>query len=142
MAIVELLQQNALLSIASISAVLALASTLIYKYATDQSLIKSIREEINKLQNEAKENKDNPEKLAEIQSKIVPLNLKLMSQTMRPTLITIIPFLIIFAILAKIYAGIVVIPLPFWKGHLGWVGTYILFSLIFTTAFRKLLKVT
>jgi len=141
MVIVEILRQNALISIIGISAALSLASTLVYKYATDQNLIKSIREEIAKLQNEAKTSKD-PQKLTEIQNKIVPLNLKLMSQTMKPTIITIIPFLIIFALLAKVYTGLIVIPIPFWKGHLGWVGSYILFSLIFTSLFRKLLKVT
>jgi len=141
MAIVEILQQNALLSIIGISAALAFGSTLVYKYATDQALVKAIREEVKKIQEEMKTNKDDPKKVAELQSKAMPLNLKLMSQSFKPMLITIVPFIIIFALLGRVYGDMIVIPLSFWEGHLGWVGVYIIFSLIFTTVFRKALKV-
>jgi uncharacterized membrane protein (DUF106 family) len=141
MAIVEILQQNALLSIIGISVGLALGSTLVYKFATDQSLIKAIREEVKKMQQEMKDNKDNPQKVAELQTKMVPLNLKLMSQSLRPMLITIVPFIILFVLLGRVYGDMIVIPLSFWEGHLGWIGTYIIFSMLFTTLFRKALKV-
>ncbi|MEM2874023.1 MAG: EMC3/TMCO1 family protein [Candidatus Nanoarchaeia archaeon] len=141
MAIIEILQQYALLSIIGISAALALGSTLVYKYATDQSLVKAIREEVKKLQEEMKQNKDNPQKIAELQNKLMPLNMKLMSQSMKPMLLTLVPFIIIFALLGKIYSSMVILPLPFWEGHLKWVGTYIMFSILFTSAFRKALKV-
>ncbi|HKZ49750.1 MAG TPA: EMC3/TMCO1 family protein [Candidatus Nanoarchaeia archaeon] len=141
MAIVEILQQNALLSIIGISAALALGSTLVYKFATDQALVKAIREEVKKIQVEMKENKGNPQKLAELQNKVMPLNLKLMSQSFRPMLITIVPFIILFALLGRVYGTMIVVPLSFWEGHLGWIGTYIIFSIIFTTLLRKALKV-
>lgn len=141
MVIIEILQQNALLSIVGISAALALGSTLVYKYATDQGLMKSLREEIKRLQEEMKQNKSNPQKLAEIQSKLMPLNMKMMSQSMKPMLLTIVPFIIIFALLGKVYGNMLVIPLPFWSGHLKWVGTYVIFSVILTSVFRKALKV-
>ncbi|MEM2954603.1 MAG: EMC3/TMCO1 family protein [Candidatus Nanoarchaeia archaeon] len=141
MALVEILQQYALISIVGISAIISLASTLVYKYATDQSLIKALREEAKKIQEELKNAKNDQQKTAELQNKLVPINLKLMSQTLRPSIITIIPFILIFALLSKIYNSMVIIPLPFWKGHLGWIGTYIIFSMIFSTAFRKILKV-
>jgi uncharacterized membrane protein (DUF106 family) len=141
MAIVEILQQNALLSIMGISAALALGSTLVYKFATDQSLMKAIREEVKKIQEEMKQNKGNPQKVAELQSKAMPLNLKLMSQSMRPMLITIVPFILIFILLGRVYGSMIVVPLSFWEGHLGWVGTYVVFSVIFTTLLRKALKV-
>jgi uncharacterized membrane protein (DUF106 family) len=141
MAIIEILQQNALLSIIGISAALAFGSTLVYKYATDQGLMKSLREEIKRLQNEMKLHKTEPQKLAEIQSKLMPLNMRMMSQSMKPMLLTIVPFIIIFALLGKVYNNMIVIPLFFWAGHLKWVGTYIIFSVILTTVFRKALKV-
>ena len=141
MAIIEILQQNALLSIIGISAALALGSTLVYKYATDQGLMKSLREEIKKLQDEMKQNKSNPQKLAEIQGKLMPLNMKMMSQSMKPMLLTIVPFIIIFALLGKVYGTMLVLPLFFWAGHLKWVGTYIIFSVVLTSVFRKALKV-
>lgn len=141
MAFVQILQQYALLSIIGISAALALGSTIVYKYATDQNLVKAMREEIKKIQDEMKQNKTNPQKIAELQSKAMPLNMKLMSQSFKPMILTLIPFIVIFALLGKVYANMIIIPLPFWAGHLKWVGVYIIFSMIFTTAFRKILKV-
>jgi len=141
MAIVQILQQYALLSILGISIALALGSTLVYKYATDQNLMKAMREELKKTQAEMKENKSNPQKIAELQSKAMPLNMKLMSQSFKPMILTIVPFIIIFALLGRVYTDMIVIPLPFWAGHLKWVGTYIIFSMVFTTVFRKALKI-
>jgi len=141
MAIVEILTQNALLSIIGISAALALGSTLVYKYATDQNLMKSLREEIKRLQGEMKLHKSDPQKLAEIQGKLMPLNMRMMSQSMKPMLLTIVPFIIIFALLGKVYGTMLVVPLSFWSGHLRWVGTYVIFSVILTSVFRKALKI-
>jgi uncharacterized membrane protein (DUF106 family) len=39
------------------------------------------------------------------------------------------------------FKGIVVFENIFWIGNFGWLGTYILFSLIFSTLLRKLLKI-
>lgn len=139
--VIEILQQHALWSILGISAALALGSTLVYKYATDQNLMKSMREEIKKLQNEMKLHKSDPQKLAELQGKLMPLNMRTMSQSMKPMLITIVPFIVIFALLGRVYTDMLVIPLPFWAGHLKWVGTYIIFSIVFTSLFRKALKI-
>jgi uncharacterized membrane protein (DUF106 family) len=152
MAIIEILQQHAFLSILGISAALALFSTLVYKYATDQALMKAIKEEMKKLQDEMKANKDNPQKIAELQGKLMPLNTKMMSQSFKPMILTIVPFLVIFALLGKVYNGLIIIPMSFWQCtnkithlpymcHLGWVGTYVILSMIFTTILRKALKV-
>ena len=65
----------------------------------------------------------------------------MMAQSMKPMIITIIPFIVIFKVLGDIYTTMIVIPLSFWPGHLGWVGTYVILSMIFTTLFRKVLKV-
>ena len=148
MAILQILQQNAFLSIVGISVALALGSTLVYKYATDQNLMKAMREEIKKLQDEMKLHRTDPQKLAEIQGKLMPLNMKMMTQSFKPMILTLVPFVIIFALLGKIYTSMTIIPLPFHfplsrlTTGLGWVGTYIIFSMIFTTVFRKALKVS
>jgi len=139
--VIEILTQHAFWSILGISAALALGSTLVYKYATDQNLMKSMREEIKKLQDEMKLHKSDPQKLAELQGKLMPLNMRTMSQSMKPMLITIVPFIVIFALLGRVYTDMLVIPLPFWAGHLKWVGTYIIFSIVFTSLFRKALKI-
>ncbi len=141
MAITMLLTANPFLSITLISIGLSLFTTLIYKYATDQGMLKQIREDMKKYQEQMKTHKDSPEKLSEIQGQIMPLQSKMMMQTMKPMIITMIPFIIIFKVLSDIYNSTIVIPLSFWPGHLGWVGTYVIFSMIFTTIFRKVLKV-
>jgi uncharacterized membrane protein (DUF106 family) len=147
MAIIQILQQNAFLSIVGISAALALGSTLVYKYATDQALMKAMREETKKLQDEMKLHKSEPQKLAELQSKLMPINMKMMAQSFKPMILTIVPFVLIFALLGKVYTTMTIVPLPFHfplsklTTGLGWVGTYIIFSMIFTTVFRKALKV-
>ena len=147
MAIVQILQQYALPSIIGISAALALGSTLVYKYATDQNLVKAMREEIKKAQAEMKLNKGDPQKLAELQKKIMPINMKLMAQSFKPMLLTIVPFIIIFALLGKVYGNMTIVPFSFHfplsrlATGLGWVGTYIIFSMILTTVIRKALKV-
>jgi len=141
MAITQILTTYPLISITAISAVLALATTLVYKYATDQGMLKQIREDMKKYQEQMKTHKDNLEKVSEIQKQIMPLQSKMMAQSMKPMLITIVPFILIFKILGDIYNSAIVIPLSFWPGHLGWVGTYVIMSMVFTTLFRKLLKV-
>ncbi|HIH14228.1 MAG TPA: DUF106 domain-containing protein [Nanoarchaeota archaeon] len=141
MAITSLMLQNPLLSISLISIILALATTLIYKYATDQSMLKQIREDTKKYQEQLKTHKGDPQKMLEIQNQMMPLQSKMMMQSFKPMLITIIPFIIIFKLLGDVYTTLIVIPLSFWPGHLGWIGVYVIVSMIFTTIFRKALKV-
>lgn len=135
------LQQNALISLTIICAVLSIGTTLVYKYFTDQSLMKQIKEDIKKYQEQMKLHKGDAPKQLEIQSKMTALNMKMMPQTFKPMIITMIPFLLIFTFLNKVYLGMIILPLPFWKGHLGYIGTYIILSMIFSTLFRKWLKV-
>src|SRR3989344_1791978 len=77
-------QLDPLWGILVISIVLSLATTLIYKYVTDQSLMKQIREDMKKYQAQMKEHKDDPHKVAELQKQMMPLNSKLMMQSMKP----------------------------------------------------------
>ena len=131
--------------IISLSAMLSLAISLVQKFATDQVLMKELKKELKSLQQKIKEHKDNPEKVKEINSKLMSTNAKYMKQSFRPLLITMIPFLIIFKLLRDAYTGITVVLLPFTLPYigndLGWLGTYFISSILFTTVFRKLLKV-
>ncbi len=145
--ITEILQQNALISIALISVVVALTSTLVYKYFTDQNLIKQVRDDIKKYQDQIKAHKGNQEKIMELHKKVTDLNMQIMPQQFKPMFITIVPFLIIFWILSNLFGSMVLIQFPYHvplSSHetgLGWVGVYVIFSMIFTTLFRKALKV-
>jgi len=133
--------------VAVISVALAIITTLVYKFATDQNMMKELKAELKKHTNSMKENKDNTEKMLESQKKAMDINMKIMKQNFKPMLITMIPFIGVFWGLRSFFEGIIVIPLSFHiplsglATGLGWIGTYLIFSLIFTTVFRKALKV-
>lgn len=129
-----------------ISAVLTLLITLAYKYLTDQEKMKELRSEQKRLQEESKNHKDNKEKFAELQKESLKISMEYFRHSMKPTLYTFIPLILIFGWVRNLYPAIegvktVLIPLPFLSGGLGWLGTYILSSILFSTIFRKLLKV-
>ena len=142
-----LMQEYALISIILISAILSLAVTLVYKFFTNQTLMKELKQEMKKMQERMKVSKDQSE-IAKLQKQSMSTNMKLMKESFKPMLITILPFFAIFAWLKSIYAGMTIIPLSFHiplsslETGVGWIGTYILLSLIFSTVFRKLFKVT
>ena len=127
---------NPAVSLLIISFVLTLITTLIYKYTTDQAMMKSFKEENKKLQEEMKLLKGNPEKVMQKNKELMEKNMKMMSQSFKPLLYTFIPFAIIFFGLRNIYE-------PFGKILFGlsWIWIYIISSIIFSIVLRKLLKV-
>jgi len=70
--------------------------TLLYKLLTDQKLMKQLKGEMKELQKEMKLLKDNPEKMMTVQKKAMETNMKYMGKSLKPTLFTLIPLLIIF----------------------------------------------
>jgi len=78
-----------------ISLVLSLIITIIYKFMTNQSEMKSLKEDIKKHQKEMKENRGNPQKVMEIQKKAMDKNMRYMTQSMKPTLVTFIPVILL-----------------------------------------------
>jgi len=137
----KLLGLRPLPAIFLISVILSIAVTLVYKFLTDQTLMKELKKDLKKYQKQMKEHRGDTQKMSEVQKKAMSINMKYMRQTMKPMMITMLPFLLIFYWLRSVYVGTILIPLSFWSGHLGWIGTYIIFSMVFTTLFRKLLKV-
>ncbi|UCD04277.1 MAG: DUF106 domain-containing protein [Candidatus Woesearchaeota archaeon] len=143
----EIMIQYPFWSILLIAVGLSLIVTLAYKYLTDQTLMKELKKELKKNQKRLKEARGEPDKMMAIQKETMHTNMKYMSQSMKPMIFTIIPFLIIFAWLRSIFEGTVVIPLSFHvplsslETGMGWIGTYIILSMIFTTIFRRVLKI-
>lgn len=97
--ILPLLQLPPVVSIAIISLVISLIITYIYKWMTDQKLMKSLKDDIKKYQKEMKGQRDNPKKMMETQKKAMDVNMKYMMHSMKPTLVTFIPIILIFAYL-------------------------------------------
>ncbi|MBI5393047.1 DUF106 domain-containing protein [Candidatus Woesearchaeota archaeon] len=91
------LRLHPFLAITIISLVLSLLMTIAYKYLTDQNLMKTMKEEIKELQNEMKTLKDNPKQMMAVQKKAMETNMKYFMQSLKPTLITFIPIILIFS---------------------------------------------
>jgi len=78
------------------AAIVALLSTLATKYFTKQDEMKALKEEMKALQSQMKELKAHPEKALEVQQRSMEANLKYMSHSMRGTLFSLLPIIIIF----------------------------------------------
>jgi uncharacterized membrane protein (DUF106 family) len=70
--------------------------TTIYKYTTDQDLMKSLKSEMKELQAEMKELKHDPKKMMEVQKKAMATNTKYMGQSLKSTLYTFVPIILLF----------------------------------------------
>ena len=72
---------------------ITLLITLIYKFTTDQDLMKQLKAELKELQAEMKALKSEPEKAMEVQKRAMQTNMKYMMQSMKATLFTFIPII-------------------------------------------------
>lgn len=118
--------------------ILNIIITLAYKYLTDQELLKSIKAETKEMQKQMKELKDQPDKLMALQKRSLERSMESFKQSLKPMLITTLPLIAVMGYLSVYYAEI---GNPKLFLIFGWIGTYIIFSLVFNLGLRKLLKV-
>ncbi len=78
------------------SIVISFLITIIYKYATNQTLMKQLKDDLKKDQERMKKLKSDPKKMMEIQKSAMEKNMKYMMQSMRATLITFLPIILVF----------------------------------------------
>lgn len=83
-----------------ISAVITLLITIVYKYTTDQKKMKQIKDDLQKYQKQMRETKDTA-KLMKMQKDALDLNMQYMMASLKSTLYTFIPIIIIFAWLSS-----------------------------------------
>jgi len=129
-----------------VSVLLTLMINLFYKFFTDQHLMKALKKELKELQKEMKTLRDNPEKFMKIQKKAMAKNLEYMKLSMKPTLITFIPLIIVFGWLRATFSemGDIITwsaNVPLFGTGLGWLGTYFLSAVFFSIIIRKILKI-
>jgi len=91
-----LLKLPILWAVVIISFIIALIIIVIYKFTTNQNLMKQLKEEMKEFQKQMKELRQHPEKMMEVQKKSMKTNMKYMSHSMRSTLFTFIPIILIF----------------------------------------------
>ena len=129
-----------LVGIIFISFVLSMISSIAWKYLTDQTLLRSLRDKTKSLHEELKKNKGDPKKLAELNSKMAKENFEIMKiqykQSIKPMIATLIPFALAFVWIRKTYE-------PFGDVFLsmGGIWSYIVFSVVFSMIIRKVMKI-
>ena len=131
MTITEVITMNPKLSIALFSIIVTLISTVAQKLLTNQKHLKTLKDRQKEIQKELKKCKE-PKVLQELNSELMSSTGQMFKSSMKPMFVTMIPFLILFSWLRRIY-----IPL------LGssWIWYYLGFSIISSLIFRKLFKV-
>jgi uncharacterized membrane protein (DUF106 family) len=130
----SMISWNNSISLILISLILTFIVTMVYKFVTDQKMLKALKEEMNLLQEDLKKFKDNPAKMMEAQKVLMEKNMKMMMHTLKPTLFTFVPLLIIFGWLSNVYKGVPIF-------GINWLWTYIISSIVFSLSLRKLLKI-
>src|SRR3989338_872405 len=99
-----LLNLPTLLAVIILSFLISLIITVVYKFATDQNLMKDLKEEMKEFQKEIKELRKEPEKAMQVQKKAMQTNMKYMMHSMKSTLYSIIPIIIIFSWMSANFA--------------------------------------
>ena len=128
-----------------ISFILTLIVDLSMKFLSNQKAMKFLKEEAESIRKEITKFKHDPQKMMELQKKQVESSMKYMKHSLTPTAFTLLPLLVIFNWLRNTFPpGETLINLPFTipliGSSLGWLGTYIISSIIFNLILRKLLK--
>ena len=123
----------------------SLISQLSFKFFANNEFLKQGMKETKELQKKMLKMDQSDKEYQEIQNKLLDLNMKLMSEQFKPTMITMIPFLLLFAYARNtipmdqtlIHFGF---KLPLIGEGLEFFGVYFLVSMICSNVLRKLLK--
>jgi uncharacterized membrane protein (DUF106 family) len=116
---------------------ISLITTLVQKYATDQKALAEMKKEQKDLQEEMKVNRENPQKMMELQKKSFEFLPKTMKLSFRAVTFTAIPFLLFFKWFMDYFATVS----HKFFGFMGWFWFYFVFAMIFSSILKKVLKV-
>lgn len=85
-------------AIAIVSLTLSILSVFATKFLTNQNMMKQHRAEMKEMQKKMRKlQKDDPKKVLSMQKQMMDKNMVVMKESFKPMLLTIIPFLLIFA---------------------------------------------
>ena len=133
-----LLNWNLTLGMFIIIFIIALITSLVQKYTTDQKTIRELKAKQKEINKKSREFRHDPQKMMEIQKELMPISMKMMKLSMRPIIFTGIPFILTFRWFGDYFASI---GDPKVLGFLGWFWFYLIFLLVFGAIIRKILKV-
>jgi len=83
-----------------LSLIITVLVTLVYKYTTNQSEMKRLKDQQKEFQKKMKELKEQPEEMMKIQKEAMSQNLEYMKHSFKATLITMLPIILIFGWMA------------------------------------------
>ncbi|MBS3083595.1 DUF106 domain-containing protein [Candidatus Pacearchaeota archaeon] len=132
-----LLNWDVTIGLLLITAVLNFITTILHKKVTDQDLLKQLKEEQKLVNAELKLYRDNPQKSMELSKKSMELAMKTMPITMRPVIYTTIPFILLIRWFGDYFKDNPAKILGFMSG----IWAYIVFFIVFSIIFRKIMKV-
>ena len=133
MIITEMMTANPKISIAIFSVLVTLVSTLVQKWLTNQEHLKSLKKRQKEIQKELKNCKDGCV-MKELNAEMMKLTGVMFKSSMKPMLVTIVPFLFLFSWLRGIYGADAVL-----GGS--WIWYYLGYSVVASMILRKVLKV-
>jgi uncharacterized membrane protein (DUF106 family) len=129
----EFIKQNPKLGILLVSLIVTIFTSLINKYTTNQKRMKEIKDNQKKLQEEVKKNKNDPKKMLELQKEMMSYSGEMMKHSFRPMILTLIPLLVLFSWLRKVFIGTSL--------ESSWIWWYIISGIILSMVFKKILKI-
>ena len=91
-----LLSSSPILGILVIALIVSILITLVYKFMTNQAEMKRLKDQQKEFQGRMKELRDKPEEMMKVQKEAMKLNMEYMKHSFKPTLITMLPILLIF----------------------------------------------
>ncbi len=98
--LLPLLNWNPALLIVLVSLVISLIITVVYKFATNQTEMKRLKEKQKEFQKQMKELRSNPEEMMKVQKEAMKSNMDYMKHSLKSTLITMLPIILIFSWMA------------------------------------------
>ena len=96
MALNFMFQMNPTLTVLIISLVISFIIVIVYKYLTNQKEMKEMKDKLKEYQKQMKELRSNPKEMMAVQKKAMQLNMTYMKHSLKPTIITFIPIILIF----------------------------------------------
>ncbi|MDO8555761.1 MAG: EMC3/TMCO1 family protein [Nanoarchaeota archaeon] len=135
------------IGVSIVAALLTALVTFAYKWLTNQEQMKSMKDDLKLLQQEMKLHKANPPKVMELQKQAMEKNLVLMKHSMKPTLYTFIPLIIIFGWIRTTFGAPagevnpVLWHMPIVGWGMTWLWTYLIVSILVSMLIRKLFKI-
>lgn len=129
-------------NVITISFIITLLITLAYKYLTNQVVMKELKAKMKELQATMKEDRTNKE----AQKEFMSIQMGYMKHSFKPMLYTFLPLILIFGWMRTTFnSGTDIISwstkIPLFGTGLGWLGVYIISSIIFSMIIRRVMKI-